>query len=634
MKRALIFFVALLVVAGGIVGLVVSRTDKEKLTLPSREVDTFLHAWSRNSSPDMATLLDAPPADLAKQASALVAAVPGSSADYARTGLSGTATAATATYHAKVRLGGLGTLEWDGSLPLVHSDAGWRITWQPSDLYPALTGGRRLAVHKVWPARASIYASDGSVLAGTRALVTIGLEPDHIKTPADLDAVKFGMQTLLHVDGATIDKILHAPGVRPNYFLPVVDVPRDPAATYKTIHDTLFPIPGVIFRPKQGIVSADDILASEVIGSVGDATADQLKKLGAPYAAGDRVGQFGLQATFEKQLAGTPRTDVDVVDAKGATVRTIKRFAGRAPTPVRLTIDPGIQKAAETALAGIAGKNAALVAVDVKTSAIRAVVSKPDAGFDRALAGTYPPGSTFKVVTSAALLGAGVTGATPAPCPAQITVDGRTFHNFEGEAAGALDLAGAFAMSCNNAFIGLADHLPSGALAKAATAFGFNAHWSLGVESASGSYPTPTDRAELAASSIGQGRVLASPVQMATVAAAVGAGRWHAPTLTTEPKPKAGPSVPALDPVVANTLRSFMASVVRPGGTAAGAGLPADVFGKTGTAEFGTGNPPHTHAWFIGYRGDLAFAVIVEDGGVGGQVAAPLAAGFLTALPG
>jgi cell division protein FtsI/penicillin-binding protein 2 len=76
-----------------------------------------------------------------------------------------------------------------------------------------------------------------------------------------------------------------------------------------------------------------------------------------------------------------------------------------------------------------------------------------------------------------------------------------------------------------------------------------------------------------------------------------------------------------------------MASVVRPGGTAAGAGMPAGTFGKTGTAEFGNDNPPQTHAWFIGFRGDLAFAVIVEGGGVGGRVAAPLAAGFLRALP-
>jgi cell division protein FtsI/penicillin-binding protein 2 len=120
-------------------------------------------------------------------------------------------------------------------------------------------------------------------------------------------------------------------------------------------------------------------------------------------------------------------------------------------------------------------------------------------------------------------------------------------------------------------------------------------------------------------------------MQMATVAATVASGQWHAPSLTTQPVPK-DVTVDAIDSDLQSPLRSFMASVTQPGGTAAGAGLPADVFGKTGTAEFGHASPPETHAWFIGYEGDLAFAVIVEGGGVGGRVAAPLAAKFLNAL--
>jgi cell division protein FtsI/penicillin-binding protein 2 len=118
---------------------------------------------------------------------------------------------------------------------------------------------------------------------------------------------------------------------------------------------------------------------------------------------------------------------------------------------------------------------------------------------------------------------------------------------------------------------------------------------------------------------------------MASVAAAVASGQWRAPTLTTQPAAPAV-SAPAIDPAVLTSLRGFMATVDQVGGTAAGAGLPAGVFSKTGTAEFGHENPPQTHAWFIGYRGNLAFAVIVEGGGVGGQVAAPLAAKFLAAL--
>ena len=116
--------------------------------------------------------------------------------------------------------------------------------------------------------------------------------------------------------------------------------------------------------------------------------------------------------------------------------------------------------------------------------------------------------------------------------------------------------------------------------------FGFNARWSLGIEAAGGSFPNPSDRAERAAAAIGQGRVLASPVQMASVAATVANGRWRTPALVTEPAAPAASAVAALDPRVDSTLKSFMASVVRPGGTAAGAGLPANAFGNVGFPGF------------------------------------------------
>jgi cell division protein FtsI/penicillin-binding protein 2 len=119
---------------------------------------------------------------------------------------------------------------------------------------------------------------------------------------------------------------------------------------------------------------------------------------------------------------------------------------------------------------------------------------------------------------------------------------------------------------------------------------------------------------------------------MASVAATVASGTWHAPRLVAgapndrvEPRP--------LDPNVAAALRSMMEGVVT-SGTAAGAGLPPGTIGKTGTAEFGGGSPPTTHAWFVGARGDVAFAVLVYGGGVGGAVAAPIAARFLAAIPG
>ena len=148
---------------------------------------------------------------------------------------------------------------------------------------------------------------------------------------------------------------------------------------------------------------------------------------------------------------------------------------------MQLTIDPQAQQAADDRARRASRNRRRSSRSTRRTGQLRAVVSKPDGGFDRALEGTYPPGSTFKVVTSAALLANGNTASTPAPCPPTITVNGRTFHNFEGEASGSLDLARAFAISCNNAFIGLGDKLPADALGQAAASFGFNADWSLPI---------------------------------------------------------------------------------------------------------------------------------------------------------
>jgi cell division protein FtsI/penicillin-binding protein 2 len=141
--------------------------------------------------------------------------------------------------------------------------------------------------------------------------------------------------------------------------------------------------------------------------------------------------------------------------------------------------------------------------------------------------------------------------------------------------------------------------------------------------------PVPSSTVELAASAIGQARVLATPLEMASVAAAVAAGGYRPPRLVATGPP---PPVVPFAPGVAATTAELMGLVVTSGtGTAARlAGTP--VAGKTGTAEFGTEDPPHTHAWFIAFRGDLAVAVLVEDGGFGGDVAAPIAAAFFRSI--
>jgi cell division protein FtsI/penicillin-binding protein 2 len=634
--RTLVVVLVVAALATGAVVIFRSADDDGPPPLPASEVDAFLAAWTAGKPAPMAALLDKAPRNLDGLANSLVKAVPGSKATYDRMTVDRAVdddNDAVATYHARVDVEGFGPIEWDGTMHLTRvtverdgdEEEVWRIVWAPDLLYPGLRAGERLGVRVTWPQRGTISAADGTRLAGPEGTITIGLRPSRVGD--SLQEIKTTLQSLLGTDPADVDAALADPDAENADFVAVATVP-DGMRYEQTVRPQLAPLPGVFFRREGGVVPSDPLMSARV-GRVGEITAELLKELGPPYRAGDLVGLSGLQRAFEKRLAGAPTRDI-VVEKGNTTIRRITRFPGTKARNVRLTLDARIQRAADSALANVT-QPAALVAIDATTGQIRAAVSKPDGGFDRALAGRYEPGSTFKIITSAALLEAGNTGSTPAPCPAILTVHGRPFRNFEGEASNTLDLANAFKVSCNNSFIGLADRLPDNALMNAAARFGFNAEWSLPVESTGGSFPEPSDRAELAASAIGQGRVLASPMHMASVAATVASGQWRVPALTSEPKPKPV-KVPALSANTLATLRSFMASTVQPGGTASGAGLPPGTYGKTGTAEFGSGNPPPTHAWFVGFRGSLAFAVVVEGGGVGGRVAAPLAAAFLRAV--
>jgi cell division protein FtsI/penicillin-binding protein 2 len=151
----------------------------------------------------------------------------------------------------------------------------------------------------------------------------------------------------------------------------------------------------------------------------------------------------------------------------------------------------------------------------------------------------------------------------------------------------------------------------------------------LGMPAADSQVPPGDDLVARAASMIGQGEILASPLAMAGVAATVVDGRWRAPRLLSGDGRDAGRR---LDGGELSTLRALTRSVVTGGTGTALAGVPGDVHGKSGTAEYGGGDPPPTHAWFIAYRDDVAIAVLVENGRSGGSVAAPLAAQFFTAL--
>ncbi len=391
---------------------------------------------------------------------------------------------------------------------------------------------------------------------------------------------------------------------------------------------TVVPVRAPILGARDAVLDGAPGLPAlrSLVGRVGEATAEQLA-VDDSLVPGATLGRSGLEAAYQDRLAGRPAGVVRVVDdATGAEVSVLHRFAGEAPQPLRTTIDLEVQADAEAALAGLEA-NAALVAVRA-TGDVLAIANTPAGGFDRALLGTYPPGSTFKIVSAAALLRNGLTPSSELTCPPILSVGGRSFTNFEGESAGTLSFSEAFARSCNTAFLGAAEDLPPEALVQAAATFGFGAVPSLGVPVAASSFPEPSGPVERAAAVIGQGRVLVTPLHLATIAAAVRSGAWHPPVLLPEVAPADPAAVQPMEPEVAEALRSLMAGVVQRGtGTAA---APAEI-GKTGTAEYAGGSPPPTHALFVGCRGDVCMSVVVEGGESGGHVAAPIAGRFFAA---
>jgi Penicillin binding protein transpeptidase domain/NTF2-like N-terminal transpeptidase domain len=367
-------------------------------------------------------------------------------------------------------------------------------------------------------------------------------------------------------------------------------------------------------------------------GTVVAATKAQAKALGAPYQAGDQIGQGGVEQAYQAQLAGRPSLTIAVAGPGKHVDMTAARFAAVPGKPVQTSIDMQVQMAASAAVSSATTKKPIdMVVTQPSTGKILAVVERPG-GFDRALEGIFPPGSTFKVVTASGLAKQGMTPSSTVQCPATADIGGRTFHNDANEHLGTTNLQTAFAVSCNTTFAMLASQrLGGAALAAMATAFGFNASANLGIPATLGHFSTPHQPVDLAADAFGQGTDLVNPLSQATVAAAIEDGTWRPPLLVTNPMPKQTATPHKLSPTILNTLRPMMRAVVT-SGTAAAVGFGPGVYGKTGTAQYGNGS--HSHGWFIGYRGDLAFAVLVEGGGFGANSAGPVAKALLDRVAG
>ena len=348
------------------------------------------------------------------------------------------------------------------------------------------------------------------------------------------------------------------------------------------------------------------------------------------------------------------------------------------------TLHRGAQRAAYE---GLAGRKGAVAAVEPATGRILALVSAPSydpallSGNDataerawkrlnadpdkpmlnRAVRQTYPPGSTFKVVTAAAALDAGVVrdldAETDSPAPYRLPGTTTSLTN-EGEGCEDASLRAAFEWSCNTVFAKLGVDVGLARMSRTAQAFGFNDEDArIPFSVATSTFDTSLDRAQLALSSIGQYNTRATPLQMAMVSAAVAdGGLVRQPFLVERTVRRGGATVAtagsrgvrqAMSPSTARRMRELMEDVVREG-TGTNAAIPgAIVGGKTGTAQHGLGNSGTPYAWFVSWaqggrdlEPSVAVAVVVEDGSArrgeitGGGVAAPIARAVMEAVLG
>jgi len=373
-------------------------------------------------------------------------------------------------------------------------------------------------------------------------------------------------------------------------------------------------------------------VAGTTVGHIGSLTRADVKD-GAEGMEGDLVGASGLEAAFQEELAGTPTFKLMVVNKKGKNLQELGRVAGTPGTDVRTTLDVDVQRAAEAAYGATVG---GAVVMDPKTGDLLAVVSSSPFDpnnyvgaadvhpFNRALSGLYPPGSAMKVVTaSAALDTKTVTPNTNVTGPKEY----QGVRNFESGEFGTIDFATAVKYSVNTAFAQVAEDLGSKKMTKYAEAFGFNGAPSMALGAATSSFPFPEDLGDLMWGSVGQAQVLATPLQMATVAATVANnGKRMEPRIDRSVDPSGERVVTRK---TAATMKVLMETVVE-GGTGTGARISGlRVAGKTGTAEVDVGGERKNHAWFVCFAPvedpKVAVAVVSEYGGVGGQVAAPLA---------
>lgn len=471
---------------------------------------------------------------------------------------------------------------YDGELQMGRADGQWGVRWTSTDIHPGLGDTQTMALRSTAPPRARVNERSGSdvLVPGVVHRVKIDAE--------ESDSVVSSATSLARIL-APFDSSISAQSIVESATSTDGDYPvallRD--EDYQAVAAPLAALSGVTVSDESDLISTDRTFAPDLVS--------QVKK-----------------AVIE-EVDGKAGWSVVTVNRNGVDIDVLTDTPPQPAPSFSISLDRYVQVAAQNAV-DARTEQAMMVVIQPSTGAVLAVAQNVEADRDGpvASAGLYPPGSTFKIITAGAAISNGLAGPdTTVPCPGRIEIGERSIPNYNEFSLGNVSMGTAFTRSCNTSFAKLASEMPADALTVAASQFGVGPEYDVvGLPTDSGSVPPAEELVQRTEDGFGQGKVVVSTFGMALAAATVAHGSTPVPNLIVGRETTIEGDHPVIEPAMVDGLRGMMRSVVT-SGTAERIADQGEVYGKTGEAEVEGGS----HAWFVGYRGDLAFATLVVRGG-------------------
>ena len=499
---------------------------------------------------------------------------------------------ATADYTLNWDLPGDRHFEYDSKMTLTKTSDTWTVRWQPTVMHPDLGANQHLELRSVPAQIATVVGSDGAVLLEPGRSFRVFVNTTEVedlngtmnRIAGELDALRADDESAPRIDPAA--KADEARNVDGDYSVLTVN-----QAQGNRLKASLGNVKGVRLNEEQALVRPDPSFAPDIMSRV------------SRIVEGDLQGANGW-----KVVAATN---------EGAEVRKLGGEDAKAAPSVHVSLSRTVQDAAQKAVDTRADSKTMMVIMRPSTGEILAVAQseKADEDGDAALMGQYPPGSTFKMVTAfAGMEYQGLTPDSTVGCPGTQDIGGRIVTNYNTFSLGNTSLENAFARSCNTTFADISTKLKPGQLKDVAGQFGIGQDFQIeGLDTMTGSVPEGEIMLDRTEAGYGQGHDLVSPFGMAVVASTAAAGKMPTPYLIGGEDHKTGVTGDETKPLPKaqiDGLRRIMRAVVTSGSGSGVAGA-GEVYAKTGEAEINEGS----HSWFVGYRGDLAFATLIVLGG-------------------